>query len=241
MEFIDLRINCGFFVPRMCLRALPGGLTRVRCGVGNKIDYAPIVARPVLGPREARSSRLRDNTMQSMTRRLIQMLIVFLGFASSWSVQAAEGAAEPIVGLWLITYSYQGSVVDYVYSGWTSDGLEFDQDIASPMLTGYVCYGTWIKVGDHKYALTHPYFDYNAGTITALPFNTINLGTWDGTSGYFQYVLTVSEDGTTFTGVVNGTSEVPGPDPYVGAVREPVTVTLSARKIEVNRSLLPQP
>lgn len=169
------------------------------------------------------------------------MLIVFLGFASSWSVQAAEGAAEPIVGLWLITYSYQGSVVDYVYSGWTSDGLEFDQDIASPMLTGYVCYGTWIKVGDHKYALTHPYFDYNAGTITALPFNTINLGTWDGTSGYFQYVLTVSEDGTTFTGVVNGTSEVPGPDPYVGAVREPVTVTLSARKIEVNRSLLPQP
>ena len=166
------------------------------------------------------------------------MLIVFLGFASSWSVQAAEGAAEPIVGLWLITYSYQGSVVDYVYSGWTSDGLEFDQDIASPMLTGYVCYGTWIKVGDHKYALTHPFFDYNAGTITALPFNTINLGTWDGTSGYFQYVLTVSEDGTTFTGVVNGTSEVPGPDPYVGTGRRTPGSRFRRGRSRSTRSLL---
>ena len=31
-------------------------------------------------------------------------------------------------------------------AGWTGDGLEFDQDIA-PILTGYVCYGTWVKVG----------------------------------------------------------------------------------------------
>ena len=114
--------------------------------------------------------------MQYMTFRLIQVLIVFLGFAASWSVQAAgqQDAKEPIVGLWLITVSYQGSVVDNVFSGWTSDGLEFDQDTGSPMLTGYICYGTWIKLGDHKYGLTHPFFDYNAGTITApLPFNGV--------------------------------------------------------------------
>ena len=63
--------------------------------------------------------------MQSMTSRLIQLLILFLGFASSWPVQAAEEreAKEPIVGLWLITVSYQGNVVDNVFSGWTSDGL----------------------------------------------------------------------------------------------------------------------
>lgn len=71
--------------------------------------------------------------------------------------------------------AYGGSVVDNVFSGWTSDGLEFDQDTGSPILTGYVCYGTWIKVGDHKYALTHPYFDYNAGTITAPKFARIRL------------------------------------------------------------------
>jgi hypothetical protein len=181
--------------------------------------------------------------MQSMTCRLIQVLIVFFGLACSWSVQADQEreTKEPIVGLWLIAVSYQGNVVDNVFSGWTSDGLEFDQDTGSPMLTGYVCYGTWIKLGDHKYALTHPFFDYNAGTITALPWDGATLGTWDGTSGYFNYVVTVSDDGKTFTGKQNGTSEVPGPDPYVGAVAQPALVTLTARKIEVNRSLLPQP
>jgi hypothetical protein len=180
----------------------------------------------------------------SMASCFIQVLLVFLGFACSWSVQAAEEreAKEPIVGLWLITVSYQGSVVDNVFSGWTSDGLEFDQDTASAMLTGYVCYGTWIKMGDHKYGLTHPFFNYNPGTIAALPWNGAALGTWDGTSGYFNYVVTVSDDGKTFTGEQNGTfTGVPGPDPYVGAGALPSLVTLAARKIEVNRSLLPQP
>jgi hypothetical protein len=178
-----------------------------------------------------------------MKCRLIPLLIVFLGFASSWSVQAAaeREAKEPIVGLWLITVSYEGSVVDNVFSGWTSDGLEFDQDTGSPMLTGYVCYGAWIKLGDHKYGLTHPSFDYNPGTITTLPFDGIALGIWDGTSSYFDYVVTVSDDGKTFTGVESGAIEVPGPDPYVGAGTSFSGITLSARKIEVNRSLLPRP
>lgn len=182
-------------------------------------------------------------TMKSMTARFIQVLLVFLGFVCSWSVQAGDEreGKEPIVGLWLITVSYGGSVVDHVFSGWTSDGLEFDQDTASPMLTGYVCYGTWIKLGDHKYALTHPYFNYSAGTITApLPFVGSALGTWDGTSGYFNYVVTVSEDGQTFTGEENGTSsEVPGPWPYAGAPTIISGITLSARKVQVIKSLLP--
>jgi hypothetical protein len=180
--------------------------------------------------------------MQSVTRRLIQVLLVSLGFAACWSVQAAgerEGK-EPIVGLWLITVSYQGSVVDNVFSGWTSDGLEFDQDTGSPILTGYVCYGTWIKLGDHRYGLTHPYFDYNPGSITGpFPFNGAALGVWDGTSGYFNYVVTVSEDGKTFTGTENGASEVPGANPYAGAGTPFSGITLSAKKIEVNKSLLP--
>jgi hypothetical protein len=178
--------------------------------------------------------------MQSMTCRLIQALIVFLGFAFSWSVQAGE-EREPIVGLWSITVYYQGSVEDNVFSGWTSDGLEFDQDVSSPMLTGSICYGTWVKVGDHKYALTHPYFDYNAGTVTApLPFDASSLGTWAGTSGYFNYVVTVSQDGQTFTGEENGADGVLGPWPYGS---EPAFsfsgLTLSARKVQVIKSLLP--
>jgi hypothetical protein len=185
-------------------------------------------------------------TMNTMTpSSSLRGLIATAIFACSWSVQAGDEPAakekEPIVGLWLITVTnHAGIVVDNVFSGWTSDGLEFDQDTGSPMLTGYVCYGTWIKLGDHTYGLTHPFFDYNPGTITApLPFDGVALGIWDGTSGYFNYVVTVSEDGKTFTGTQNGTVGVPGPDPYVGAMARPPGPTLSARKIEVNRSLLP--
>lgn len=167
-------------------------------------------------------------------------LLALGALTSGAPAMADEGQREPIVGLWLITVSAGDTVVDNVYSGWTSDGLEFDQDVASPILTGYVCYGTWIKLGPRKYGLTHPYFDYSPGTIGQLPYNAVALGVWDGTSGYFDYVVTVSEDGKRFTGVSNGTAEVPGPDPYVGAVPLPPVVTLAAKKIEVNRSLLPQ-
>jgi hypothetical protein len=73
------------------------------------------------------------------------------------------------------------------------------------------------------------------------PWDGATLGIWDGTSGYFNYVVTVSEDGKTFTGKQNGTSEVPGPDPYVGTGTSYTGITLSAKKIEVKRSLLPQP
>ena len=140
--------------------------------------------------------------------------------------------------------NHAGIVVEptRLFSGWTSDGLEFDQDTGSPMLTGFVCYGTWIKLGHHTYGLTHPFFDYNPGTITApLPFDGVALGIWDGTSGYFNYVVTVSEDGEnlhrhterngwgsgtrTLTSGLRGTA--PGANAFV------------ARKIEVNRSLLP--
>ena len=64
------------------------------------------------------------------------------------SRHSADQPSAPIVGLWAITLSYGPSlgcptascVLAHVISGWTSDGLEFDQDI-SPILTGAVCYG----------------------------------------------------------------------------------------------------
>ena len=38
-------------------------------------------------------------------------------------------------------------------TGWNSTDL-------SPILTGYVCYGTWVKVGKNTYGLTHPFFNF---------------------------------------------------------------------------------
>jgi hypothetical protein len=151
-----------------------------------------------------------------------------LGFGAS-PAWAHDAEVEPIVGLWLITVSYGTTVIDNVFTGWTSDGLEFDQDTGSPILTGYVCYGHWIKLKDKTYGLTHPYFNYDPVT-----------GIWNGTSGYFNYTVTVSADGETFTGTENGKDPVTGPNPYTGAGGTPFSgVTLSATKIEVDKTLLP--
>jgi hypothetical protein len=107
--------------------------------------------------------------------------LAVLGFgASTASAHGDPAEVEPIVGLWEITVSFGSTVVDNVFTGWTSDGLEFDQDTSSPILTGYVCYGHWIKLKDHTYGLTHPFFNYSPVT-----------GIWDGTSGYFNYTVTV--------------------------------------------------
>jgi hypothetical protein len=155
--------------------------------------------------------------------------LAVLGFGAS-TASAHDGPAEvePIVGLWEITVSYGSTVIDNVFAGWTSDGLEFDQDIAA-ILSGYVCYGTWIKLKGQTYGLSHPFFDFVPST-----------GIWDGTSGYLNYTVTVSKDGKTFTGKENGKFGVPGPNPYTGAGGTPFSgLALSATKIEVDKSLLP--
>jgi hypothetical protein len=153
--------------------------------------------------------------------------LVVLGFGAS-SAWAHDAEVEPIVGLWRITFSFDGTVFDNVFSGWTSEGLEFDQHSGAPILTGYVCYGTWIKLKNRTYANTHPFFDYDSKT-----------GVWAGTSGYLNYVVTVSDDGKTFTGKENSTDGVPGPNPYAGGGTSFSGVTLSATKIEVDKTLLP--
>lgn len=76
--------------------------------------------------------------------------------------------------------------------------------------------------------LTDPFFDYDPST-----------GIWAGTSGYFNYTVTVSKDGRTFTGKENGKFGVPGPNPYAGGGTSFSGFTLSATKIEVDKSLLP--
>jgi hypothetical protein len=107
-----------------------------------------------------------------LTRSVIAATAI--AFATLGLGAASASAQEPIVGLWEITSSYQGTVQDYLFSGWTSDGLEFDEDI-SPVLVNPICYGHWIKLKDRTYAMTHPYFDMSPST-----------GLWEGTSGLLQ-------------------------------------------------------
>lgn len=159
---------------------------------------------------------------------VVALVLIGFGASSGSADQFPPTFREPIVGLWQITLKDSGgNFIDSVFSGWTSDGLEFDQDIV-PILTENVCYGTWIKLGAHSYGLTHPFFDF-VGTT----------GLWDGTSGHFEYTVTVSNKGNSFTGKENFTYEVPGTNPYAGGGTTLTGFTISATRITVNKSLLP--
>jgi hypothetical protein len=172
--------------------------------------------------------KLRNGRCSPLTRSLIGAMAIALAVFGLGAASAS--AQEPIVGLWEITESCNGAVCDHIFSGWTSDGLEVDSDI-SPALVVPICYGHWIKLKERTYALTHGYFDYYSAT-----------GVWNGNSGYFDYVVTVSKDGSTFTGVANQTDQVPGPNPFAGGGTPYTgTLTLTAAKIEVDKSLLPSP
>ena len=149
-------------------------------------------------------------------------------------------AVEPIVGFWAITTKdADGVVIDHIWSGWTSDGLEFDQDVA-PVLIENSCYGKWIKLGKRTYGLTHPFFNFNDPNVNGEGTEETE-GQWDGTSAVIGYTITVAKDGTTFTGKENF-KVVSGPDPYDPNAEVLFTqtgLTVSATKIEVDRSQLP--
>jgi hypothetical protein len=116
----------------------------------------------------------------------------------------SSGRHEPIVGFWQITLKDSGgNITDQIISGWTGDGLEFDQDL-SPILTGYVCYGTWVKVGRDTYGLTHPFFDFQDLNSNGEGTEATE-GQFDGNSGFFDYTVTVSKDGNSFSGRENYT------------------------------------
>jgi hypothetical protein len=96
----------------------------------------------------------RSALMSLVTFAAAIVALVVIGFLASTA--SADEPHEPIVGLWQITVKDPGgNFSDSVFSVWTSDGSEIDQDIA-PILTGYVCYGTWIKLGELSMVLPIP-------------------------------------------------------------------------------------
>lgn len=180
-------------------------------------------------------SALKAGPNTSLAMRVPQLHV-----SNSDSQVSGDGhAKEPIVGLWrIIATDDSGNIVDRVISGWTSDGLEFDQDI-SPILTGYVCYGTWVKLDHNTYGLTHPFFTFQDANSNG-EGSEATEGQWDGNSAYFDYKVTVDKHGKTFTGK-EVVKIVLGPDPYDpnATVLFTGTFNLSATKLEVDRSLLP--
>ena len=164
----------------------------------------------------------------------------------------ADEPTEPIVGGWEMTFSVGGTIVDYIFIQFHSDGTEMENDITD-VLSGNVCLGVWRKLSDRTYGDTHPSFNfygYNThpgGVLFDNPVtppsgvfpNTGLAGQSDGTLGVLFYRLTVSEDAQTLSGKVN--YELCNPlDFSTATCSSPTTLDVSGKRITVNTSQLPQ-
>ena len=82
-----------------------------------------------------------------------------------------------IVGLWSVTLTSGGSVIDIGYDAWHADGTETLND-ASP-ISHNVCLGVWKQTDRRTYQLKHPALRFDAagnviGTLILRETNVIN-------------------------------------------------------------------
>jgi len=97
-----------------------------------------------------------------------------------------HGGPQTIVGLWQVTFSVEGQVVDQSFDAWNLGGTEILTDDTNP-IEDNVCIGTWVQTGRRTYKLKHPsyYFD-DSGNL---------LGT-----AILRDAVTLSRDGQSYSG-----------------------------------------
>ncbi len=101
--------------------------------------------------------------------------------ASSLALRAEQANSKQspasIVGLWYVTYTSGGQVIDQAFEQWHGDGTEILNDTSAPA-TDNVCLGVWQQTGPHTYQLKHPswYFDLSGNLLgTVIIRETIRL------------------------------------------------------------------
>jgi hypothetical protein len=88
----------------------------------------------------------------------------------------SSGLDQPsIVGLWSVTLTSGGSVIDFGYDAWHADGTETLTD-ASP-ISHNVCLGVWKQTGRRTVQLKHPAlrFDPSGNVIGTLILRETNV------------------------------------------------------------------
>ena len=159
----------------------------------------------------------------------------------------ADEPREPIVGGWEMTLSVGGTIVDYIFEQFHSDGTEIENDITD-VLSGNVCMGVWEKLHDGTYGVTHPSFNFYGYDIhpggvlfqnPATPPSTGLAGQPDGTLTVLFFRLTVSKDGQTLSGKMNAES-CSSLDFSTATCSSPSTFDVSGKRIKVNTSQLPR-
>ncbi len=73
---------------------------------------------------------------------------------------ADRGGDSSIVGLWKVTFTSGGQVVDQAFETFHSDGTEMMVDTAPPA-SDNVCVGVWARVNGANYKLNHPSWTFD--------------------------------------------------------------------------------
>jgi hypothetical protein len=80
----------------------------------------------------------------------------------------SSSVSGSIVGMWNITFTSGGQVVDQGFDVWHSDGTEILNDNPPPS-SGNVCLGVWQQTGRFSFKLKHPSWTYdNNGNLTGI-------------------------------------------------------------------------
>jgi hypothetical protein len=140
-------------------------------------------------------------------------------------------ADEPIVGMWQATWTdaTTHAVVLNLWDVWHSDHTETQND-SGPVITGFVCQGAWISLGQRTYGLTHPSFNY-VGADGHLDTSSVTL--------IFEKV-TVSKDGKTFagSGIFKVLSGIDPFDPSASLISSE-NINITGKRVTVDPSQLP--
>jgi len=131
------------------------------------------------------------------------------------SPAVAQSAAAPlntlknppsIVGLWNVTFSSGGQVVDVAFDAWHSDGTEILNDYTNP-IEGNVCLGVYQQIGPLTYKLKHPSWSFDTnGNLqgTVVIHETVTLSP-DGISYYGSYRYDIYDTAGVFLEELTGT------------------------------------
>jgi hypothetical protein len=98
----------------------------------------------------------------------------------------ARGGNVSIVGLWKMTFTSGGQVVDQAFEVFHDDGTELMVDTSAPS-SGNVCVGVWAKTDGLTFQLNHPSWTFN------------DQGILNGTAT-IKLSLTITPDGNQVTG-----------------------------------------
>jgi len=94
-------------------------------------------------------------------------------FAPAPGSQAAGAGSQSgpgIVGLWYVTFSSGGVVVDQAFDAWHSDGTEILNDFTDP-IEDNVCLGAWTQSGPQTFKLKHPSWTFDSnGNLTGVAY-----------------------------------------------------------------------